>query len=249
MRTVNQAVVSDICATVSDLIRMVQDVRQESVVKISVHEQSFFEILSSMSPVIANICGKITHHIAKDIHTPGIHPYIVKQKNNFGIFDCVFTKFCNFHTGSNKTSTMFRAGTSREEINEAISHVFTMETIHDVLVNNIVYSSRLGHPVSRHNNGIKQALLALGIGSVKECMPLDDCMFVHCFLLQVQNEEWLAEAGVSDFTNMNVRINICRTGIVNFFFGIAGGVPLNSAPEQRLCAVCETLLQTIAKFV
>ena len=91
MRTVNQAVASDVCAAVSDLVQIVQHVRQESVFNISVHEQSFVEILSSMSPVIANICGKIVHHVAREI-TPGIHPYIVRQENNFGVFDC-------FHEG------------------------------------------------------------------------------------------------------------------------------------------------------
>jgi hypothetical protein len=36
---------------------------------------------------------------------------------------------------------------------------------------------------------------------------------------------------------------------VNFFFGLAGGVPLQSAPEASLRPVCLALLQTVMRAV
>lgn len=249
MRAVPRAVISDACVVVSLLVELVERERRESVVRISVQEHRSVEVCASMPPVVANICGKITHTAAQHIHTPGVRPYVVRQRNNFGVFDCVFTRACNFHTGSNKTSTMFRAGTSRAEISEAIAQVFTPDTVHKILVNNIVYTSRVGHPVSRYNNGIRRALEQLDVASVEACMSIDDCMFVHCLLLRVHSSDWLAGFGLSDVPSMKVRINVCRTGVVNFFFGLAGGVPLSSAPEDRLHVLCATLLQTVASAV
>lgn len=249
MRVVQSAVISDVCAVVSVLVELVERERKESVTKISVHEQRTVEHCSSMPPVVANVCGKITHTAAQHIYTPGVRPYVVRQRNNFGVFDCVFTRACNFHTGSNKTSTMFRAGTSRAEISESIAQVFAQDTVDEVLVNNVVFTSRLGHPVSKYNKGISRALEQLGVASVDVCMPIDDCMFVHCILLRVESSEWLASFGLSAVSNMKVRINVCRTGVVNFFFGLAGGVPLSSAPEDSLRPLCATLLQTVASAV
>ena len=249
MRTVGNAAISDVCAVVSALVELVERQREESVVKISVHEQRHVEVLSSLPPVVANICGKIVHNSALHIYHAGVRPYVVRQRNNFGVFDCVFTRACNFHTGSNKTSTMFRAGIAREDIRETIAHVFVEDAVHEVLVNNVVYTSRLGHPVSRYNNGIRRALEHLSVGCVEACMAIDDCMFVHCLLVQVQSAEYLAGFGLADVPSIKVRINVCRTGVVNFFFGLAGGVPLHSAPEERLRLLCAALLETVASAV
>jgi hypothetical protein len=248
-RTVHRPVITDVCAVVSLLVEVVEKTRQESVIKISVHQQRHVEILSQLMPVVVNICGKILHPATREVHCAGVRPYVVRQRSSFGVFDCVFTQACNFHTGSSKSSTMYRAGASREDISEAIMHVFIQETVLDVLVNNVVYTARLGHPVSKHNKGIRRALEQLGLGSVELCMPMEECMFVHGLLLRVQNKEWLAGFGVLDVCNLKVRINICRTGVVNFFFGLAGGVPLQSAPEESLRPVCVALLQTVMRAV
>jgi hypothetical protein len=45
--------------------------------------------------VVANICGKIVHNSALHIYNAGVRPYVVRQRNNFGVFDCVFTRACN----------------------------------------------------------------------------------------------------------------------------------------------------------
>lgn len=239
---------SKVCVAVSVLHDVVEN-RKESVVKISVVEQCKIEDLTRMPPIVANICGKITHNSAKYVHNPSVRPYVYRHKNNFGLFDCLITTACNFHTGSTGGTTMFKAGMSRNDISEAISHAFVADAVYSVLVNNVVYSSRLGHPVSKYNEGIHRALLAIWVGDIELCLPMDECMFVHSFLLQMRDSAWLTEAGLPGVSCMKVRINICRTGIVNFFFGIAGGVPLDSAPEERLCAVCSTLYDAIARVV
>jgi hypothetical protein len=163
--------------------------------------------------------------------------------NEFGIFYSVYTSCCNFHTSNTKTCTLFRGGTSRTAVLEAIDHIFLQEAVGEVRVNNVVFSARLGHPVSQHNARIVQAIRDLQLGSVQECGCTEDTMFVHSFVLQVQCKTWLT---LYDFVdNMRVRVNLCRTGVLNVFFGIPGGVPLESAPEVRLRPACVALMETI----
>jgi hypothetical protein len=59
---------------------------------------------------------KIIHATARQVHAPTAKPYVKKEKNNFGITDTVYTRFCNFHTGSSRTSTLLRGPTSGKSI-------------------------------------------------------------------------------------------------------------------------------------
>jgi hypothetical protein len=89
--------------------------------------------------------------------------------------------------GSTKTCTLFRGGTSRTGVLEAIDHVFVHGGIEEVLVNNVVFSARLGHPVSPHNAKVVHAMRSLQVGSVQECGCTEDTMFVHSLVLQVRS--------------------------------------------------------------
>lgn len=248
-RIVDKAVFADVCGAVTELVAVVEGRRQERVSKVAVHELRAREALSCQEPVVANIGGKITHYRCKDVHTPGARPSIQRQVNDFGVFQSVYTGACNFHTGSTKTSTLFRGGRVRSDVLEAIDHIFLKEAVAEVLVNNIVFTARLGHPVSPKNFGIRRALQALGAGSVELSGPMEDTMFVHCITVRFKNLEWLHTHGVHDMPDLCVRMNICRTGVLNLFFGITGGVALASAPEERLLQVCHVLTDTVKQVV
>jgi hypothetical protein len=71
-------------------------------------------------------------------------------------------------------------------------------------------------------------------------------MFVHCFKLQILDQAILENVGLGAATNnASVRINICRTGVVNFFVGLPGGIPMSFAPEMSALCVCQMLLDSI----
>jgi len=178
------------------------------------------------------------------IHTPGVKAYITKERNNFGVPHAVYTRFCNFHTGNKKTSTLFRAGTSSRAISHGISHEFVLDNLLDVVVTNIVYNARLGWPVSAKNERIMRAFKKLGM-PVLFCMPIEECMCVHCLKMELTDTATLQSIGLKGMQDVSIRVNICRTGVVNFFFGLPGGVQLSSDPELRVISVCETLLAAI----
>lgn len=219
--------------------------KQERVVSVRVQSNHQRQVFSVKAPFVANMCGKLTHTASLHLHTPGVIAYIKKERNNFGTTDTVYTRACNFHTGSSRTSTLFRAATSSEAITNMISHVFILDNVLDILIHNIVYSARLGRPVAAKNNGIRSAIEKLGMGPVLICFPIEECMFVHCLMLNVQNADVLAGIGLEQMKGMKVRINICRTGVLNFFVGLPGGVNLSTQPEKHVVRVCEKLLQTI----
>jgi hypothetical protein len=215
------------------------------VVKITVQTQLLREVLCDKPLSVVNMCGKITHAATIYIHTAGVKAYIRKERNNFGVSYAVYTRFCNFHTGNNKSSTLFRAGTSSRAISHGISHVFILDYMLDVVVTNIVYNARLGRPISANNERIMRAFKKLNMGPVLLCMPIEECMFVHCLKQELKDPAILQSIGLEGMHDVSVRVNICRTGVVNFFFGLPGGVQLSSDPETRVISVCETLMQAI----
>lgn len=238
---------ADVCTSISLLMRSIDDERRNRVVKILVQSNHLREILSSKELSVVNMCGKLTHTATLHVHAPGVQAYIKKERNNFGLTDTVYTRFCNFHTGSNMTSTLFRAGTSSKAISNCISHVFVQDNLQDVMVTNIVFNARLGRPVAPNNSGIKHSLQKLAIGTVLLCMPIEECMFVHCLKLLLEDTATLQSIGLQGMHDVSVRVNICRTGVVNFFVGLPGGVPLSSNPELCVVSVCESLLQAILR--
>lgn len=248
-RTVAAPVFADVCDAVTELIEAVQSRRDQHVMKIAVHEVRNPECTSFQAPVLVNIGGKMTHFARPEVHAPGVRNSVQRQANAFGVFLSVFTSAGNFHTSSTKTSTLFRGCASRAAVQEAIMHVFMQDSVDEVLVNNVVFSCRLGHPVSVHNHGIRRALEAVGAGRVQECGTAEDNMFVHAFVINPVTQTWLNALGVEDVPEIRVRINIGRTGVVNVFFGIAGGVSIDSAVEERLQRACAVLLQAMRSAV
>ena len=247
-RVVAEPVFADVCAAVTELVTTLQTQRAQRVTKVSVLEMRVPESTSFLAPHLVNIGGKIVHHQVAQVHAPAVRSVVQRQANAFGLFFTVFTTACNFHTSSTRTSTLFRGGVSRAAVQDAIEHIFLQESVAEVLVNNVVFSGRLGHPVQVNNKGIEHALRALDAGPVEQCLLLDDSTFVHSFLVRATRDEWLRAKGLHSY-NMCVRVNIGRTGVVNFFIGIAGGVPLANGLESELRARCAEVLQAIVAVV
>jgi len=215
------------------------------VTKVLVQPAQQREELSEKRLSVVNMCGKITHAASLHIHNPGVEPYVKKERNNFGVSHAVYTRFCNFHTSNNKSSTLLRAGTSSKAIVNGICHVFVTDSLLDVVVTNIVYNARLGRPVLKNNKRIMRAIKELALGPVLECMPVEECMFVHCVKQELTNPTTLQDLCLTNLHDVSIRINICRTGVVNFFFGLPGGLDIKLEPELHVISVCHTLLQAI----
>jgi hypothetical protein len=236
----------DLCAEISSVCQDIEGRDNTQIGKVIVQSNDSDIVLSEKQLTVVNICGKITHTAATEVHVQAIKPYIKKEINNFGTTNSVYTRYCNFHTGTKKSCTLLRGATCSRSINTSIEHVFIQDYIQDVTVTNIVYNTRLGRAVSAQNTSIERAIKNLNIGIVSLCMPLEECMFVHCFKVQISDINVLQSMGLSALTNnTSVRINICRTGVVNFFVGLTGGMALSSAPETSVVYVCQMLLQSI----
>jgi len=248
-RIVAKPVFADVCDAVTDLMDVVESRRKERVTKILVHNVRAPECTSFQAPNLVNMGGKITHYARTEVHAPGVRNIVKRQANAFGVFMSIFTKAGNFHTSSTKTSTLFRGCSSRAAVQEAILHIFLQDSVHEVLVNNLVFSCRLGHPVSMHNDGIRLSLEALGAGDVQKCGTAEDNMFVHAFVLPALRPDWLRSLCMPEVPDMRVRININRTGVVNVFFGLSGGVSIDTALEEHLQPVCALLLEAMRSAV
>jgi hypothetical protein len=248
-RFVAAPVFVDVCSAVTELIAAVETQRQERVTNVTVLDVRAPESTSFQAPVLVNIGGKIMHFALPQVHAPAALASVQRQVNAFGVFFSVFTSATNFHTSSTRSATLFRGGSSRAAVLDAIEHVFLPHGVAEVLLNNVVFSGRLGHPVSPKNAAIRRALEAVGAGRVEIGLQTEDSMFVHSFVVRATDRAWLSAREVQDLPDLCVRINVGRTGVVNFFFGIQGGVVLASAAEERLQSVCMELFEHVRRVV
>lgn len=245
-RHVSCASLEKICATISGLTQEVER-RDQRIVKIVVQSNHLRERLSAKALSVANMCGKIVHANSMHIHTPAVRPYVGKESNNFGTTESVYTKVCNFHTGLKNTTTLLRACTSSKEIEGVIPHVFVLDNIVEAVLHNFVYTARIGRPVSSQNRAIGRALEDACGCRILACLQIEESMFVHSFHVQMHRAASLRCTELPDAPEINVRINICRTGVVNFFVGAPGGIPLHLEPEIKIMPVCAAMLEAIMK--
>jgi hypothetical protein len=244
---------SGVCRTVTQLLADLEG-RAEQVAKVAVLELrapdgKIAEQTSLKAFEMVNLGGKITHYVQAEVHAPGVRPAVQRQVNAFGVFLNVFTSAANFHTATTRTATLFRGGTSRAAVQEAIEHVFIADSVAEVLVNNVVFTGRLGCPVSRNNRGILRSLLSCGLAkSVEPCESIDDT-FTHSLVLKGVAVELADGADSTTTCEANARMNIGRTGVVNLFFGVTGGVPLASGLEERLQGVSARLMAALLQAV
>jgi hypothetical protein len=239
-----------VLADISLLSRKVLEVRNPTdyVTRILVSEESRRTRPCEM-PRCSNLCGKICHTSTTDIYNPGIRPYIKRTKNLFGAFTCVYSKFANFHTGSAMSSTLFRGGNNTADIKRAIQHIFVESFVESVLVHNCVFTGNLGVPVSKHNAAVQASMeKELGCKSDKLVDLCDENMFaITCLLKNFAVPVIANDAGDSGVSS--IRVNICRTGVLNIFFAIPGGVRAQVHLDEVLMPVAHRIFKAVARVV
>jgi hypothetical protein len=242
---------ADVLAAISVLSRRVLEARPpgDRVVRVLVSCDDLFSLKGVELPRCTNLCGKITHLAAAAIYSPGVQPYVRRTKNLFGNFTCVYSTHANFHTGAARSSTLFRGGSNTQNIKGAIAHIFMACYVHSVLVHNCVFTGNLGVPVSRSNAAVQQCLAA-----DFECraLPLaavcDENMFAISLLLKDFRTPLVAVAA-GDSPVASVRVNICRTGVLNIFVAAPGGVDARTHLDETLLPVAHRLFAAIARVV
>lgn len=242
---------ADVLAAISVLSRRVLEARPpgDRVVRVLVSCDDLFSLKGVELPRCTNLCGKITHLAAAAIYSPGVQPYVRRTKNLFGNFTCVYSTHANFHTGAARSSTLFRGGSNTQNIKGAIAHIFMACYVHSVLVHNCVFTGNLGVPVSRSNAAVQQCLAA-----DFECraLPLaavcDENMFAISLLLKDFRTPLVAVAA-GDSPVASVRVNICRTGVLNIFVAAPGGVDARTHLDETLAPVAHRLFAAIARVV
>lgn len=242
---------ADVLAEISVLSRRALEARaaEDRVLRVLVSCDDLFGLKAAEPPRCTNLCGKITHLAASEIYNPGVKPYVRRTKNLFGNFTCVYSKHANFHTGAARSSTLFRGGCNTQHIKHAIEHIFVDCYVHSVLVHNCVFTGNLGVPVSRSNAAVEKSLAA-----DFECraLPLaavcDENMFAISLLLRDFRTPLVAVAA-GDSPVASVRVNICRTGVLNIFVAAPGGVDARTHLDETLLPVAHRLFAAIARVV
>ena len=214
--------------------------------QIKLNEIQRTEAKNSMAPVITNICGKIIHPAQVSVYTPEVRPYIKEVRNCFGTKYRVYSTACNFDTYVHQSSTLFRGCGRKHDIQNAINHVFG-ESIDTITVHQIVCSSRLGHPVMAVNNYLSTKLKTELQCKVTKVASADEIMFLHSFVLTDFATHILQLHDMAQIQELSVRMNLCRTGVLNLFVSIpeGGGLLWENEPQEILLAFCRLVHQVV----
>lgn len=231
---------------IGKLCKHVEQNTSQRVVKIVMNEDHSTYALPPLLPATANICGKIVHERGIDIYNPGVRPYVFQSQNNFGTMYCLLSTACTFHTGHDQATTLFRAGVNISEIGEAIKEAFP-HSVQDCSVHQTVTTSRLGHPVAIHNSFIEQHLSSEFNCVVQKCLSTDETMFQHAFTLSSFDPSYLTAFNITEQNECSVRLNICRTGVMNCFISVKGGICVSLAPVERLLMFSNALYNAVLR--
>jgi hypothetical protein len=229
---------------IGKLCKHVEQLTSTHVVKIVINEDQSTFASPALMPVTANICGKLIHETSVNIYNPGVKPYVFKAPNNFGTMHCLLSTACTFHTGYDQTTTLFRGGVNVSEIDAAIKEAFP-HSVQDCSVHQTVTTSRLGHPVAPHNNFIAQHLSTKCQCVVTKCLSTDETMFQHAFTLNSFDASFLATFNIAQDAECSVRLNICRTGVMNCFISVKGGLCWSLNPVECLLQFSKALYSAV----
>lgn len=229
---------------IGQLCKHVEQNTAKNVVKIIINEDQSTCALPALLPVTANVCGKIIHETSTDIYNAGVKPYVFKAKNNFGTMYCLLSTACTFHTGYDQFTTLFRGGANVSAIEEAIQQAFP-HSVQDCTVHQTVTTSRLGHPVALNNSFIEQHLSSELSCVVTKCLSTDETMFQHAFTLSSFDASFLAAFNIADHNECSVRLNICRTGVMNCFISVKGGLCWSLDPVECLLQFSKALYSAV----
>ena len=193
------------------------------------------------------MCGKISHYSTTQVHRSEVMPFVQKLENRFGVFKCLYSPLCNFHTGCVGQTTLFRGARNSQDIQRTIAEGFVQEYVHSVKIHNIMASARLGVPVAKTNCMILEQLQHTFECDIQKAVDVDDCMFIHSFYFNnwsTKQEKYFNLQPIS-----SLRVNICRTGVINMFLSIRGGVFLHEEAENLYMLLFDNIFHTVQQVV
>lgn len=217
------------------------------IVEVSSTPVNNTRVLKQKNVYIANMCGKISHYSTNQIYRDEILPYVQNLENRFGVFKCLFSPLCNFHTGCSRQNTLFRGAKSSVEIQNAIVEAFEQDYIHSIKVHNIMASARTEVPIASQNKMIGKKLRTVFDCEMHAALDGDDCMFIHSFFLHRWSKKTESAFHLQDVST--IRVNICRTGVINMFLSIRGGVCLHNNAENLYMPFFEEIYKQVCAVI
>ena len=233
----------DICSALTS-IQQTLEADWSCLHHISIYEGSCMNPCVVKPLQLANMCGKILHTTKTGLFNESVLPMVQKVKTEFGWSESVFSEHANVQTSQSGTS-LIKAARNVAALQNLLNHVFKPERIHSIRIHNIMCTAQIKHFVSPHNCRILQLLQNTFDCNCNETLMLDDHMFAHSLLLDKFSTTCLQQYSLLDVSLKSVRINVCRTGNVNFFVAIPGGIDLVEKPDELVLPLLASILSVV----
>jgi hypothetical protein len=246
VRAIETSSETEVCSQMTTFIAVLV-ARGYLIDKISIFPSANSAIARIKPLQIANMCGKLEHENSMFFFKPFILPLLVTVENDFGHCECLYSAVANIQTTKGNKVSLIRGARDSAALEALISHVFWPGCIISARIHNIMCSAQLPHEVSKRNNKITAMLAHECKCQAINTLLLDDCMFAHSILLDEFCCLFLQQHGVASTNFKSVRINVCRSGVVNFFLAVPGGVEISRQPEHLFLPIVEAMLSAIEK--
>ena len=212
-------------------LREIEDSANVVVVSVRITEEACREIVAR-DVYFCNICGRIRHYDVIDVIREETRPVVMKLRNEFGHWNAIYSRLCNLVTSTNMSNTLFRGAASSRDVLEVVRHAIKTETILNMTLHMIVASARMPHPVAINSNVFNHSMKCDNIWKMRVEVTNSEAFFTKCITLFDFTPAFLNMHAIpSANTPKSVQVNITRTGSVNMFMSLAGGVPFHEDIE------------------
>lgn len=191
---------------------------------------------------VANMCGKVWHTKSNELFYESVLPLVYTVRTEFGWCQSVYSAHGNIQTTQGNKISLIKAARNTAALQGLLNHVFQPECIEGTRIHNVMCTAQIKHPVSARNCRILQLLQDAFDCDCNKTLLLDDHMFTHSFLLENFSITCLQQNGLADVKLKSVRVNVCRTGIVNFFVAVPGGIDLADKPDKLVLPLLASIL-------
>lgn len=226
-------------------IQQALTLNQSCVRHISIYAEPCVHLYAVKPLQLANMCGKIWHTSSSDLFNKSVLPLVHTMRTEFGWCQTVYSALANIQTTQGNNISLIRAARDCSALQVLLDHVFKPECIQCARIHNVMCTAQIKHLVSSRNSHILQLLRNAFECACDATLLLDDYMFAHSILLEKFSTACLQQNGLHDVNVKSVRVNVCRTGIVNFFVAIPGGIDLADKPDKIILPLLANILSVV----
>ena len=227
-------------------LRDIESSANVTIVSVRIIEEKCRPVVER-SVYFCNICGRIKHCDVTEVVRDEVLPAVTKLRNEFGHWNAIYSPKCNLVTSTNMSSTLFRGACSSRDVFEVVRHAIQAETILHITLHMIVASARMSHPVAITSKVLEYSMQRDHLWKFRVEVTNAETFFTKSLTLYEFSETFLEIHALSRANApKSVQVNVTRTGSINMFMSLAGGVEFHKDIENLYMSTFQFIVAMVS---